>query len=108
MLKHADMSGSASCDVSQGVSRIVEMQSTDLHSAFRPHIHHEVTRQEKEKTHPIHGLGHNHSSRVRSTTSLAALPTTIGEGDLSSRFTDEVECSATKEFSSAYTHGSQV
>jgi hypothetical protein len=52
VLKHADMSGSASCDVSQGVSRIVEMQSTDLHSAFRPHIHHEVTRQEKGKNPP--------------------------------------------------------
>jgi hypothetical protein len=82
------------------------MQSTDLRAASRPHVNHEVSTQGKEETHPIHCLGHNHSSRVRSTTSPAALPTTIGEGDLSSRFTDEVECPAIKEFSSAYTHKS--
>ena len=46
----------------------------------------------------------NQSSRVRSTTSPAALPTTIGEGDLSSRLTDELGRPSVKEFSSAYTH----
>jgi hypothetical protein len=49
------------------------------------------------------------SSSVRSTTSPAALPTTIGEGDLSSRLTDEeLERPAVKEFSSAYTHDRQM
>jgi len=49
------------------------------------------------------------SSRVRSTTSPAALPTTIGEGDLSSRLTDDLGRPAVKEFSSAYMHdGRQV
>ena len=41
-------------------------------------------------------------SKVRSITSPAAWPTTIGEGDLSSRLTDERDCSAIMEFSSAY------
>jgi len=40
----------------------------------------------------------NQSSRVRSTTSPAALPATIGDG---SRLTDELECPAIREFSSA-------
>ena len=50
----------------------------------------------------------NQSSRERSTTLPAARPTTIGDGDLGSCLTDELDCSAIKEFNSAFMHSRQA
>ncbi len=66
-------------------------------------ISHPVVREAQEPS--SHSRPHvNQSSRVRSTTSPAASPTTIGEGDLGSHLNDERDRSAIREFSLAYIH----